>query len=87
MRSVRVATRRMSLVAIAIVAMAAALGTGACNSSTATLPPVQSSDPFGSPPPIDNLATPAQGVLAVGDTSAVAAPTGAQADAASDQHG
>ena len=60
------------LLAAVVVLVAGALGTGIVKlpgAGTSEAP----TESFGSPPPIDHLATPAQGVLAVGDTSPVAA--------------
>ncbi|MGZ3357534.1 MAG: hypothetical protein ACXVBO_22160, partial [Isosphaeraceae bacterium] len=62
-----------------VVLAAGALGTGivklpgAGTGSEKRDYPELPAGPIESPPPIDNLATPAQGVLAVGDTSPVAA--------------
>ncbi|MGZ6265715.1 MAG: hypothetical protein ACXWN4_02260 [Candidatus Limnocylindrales bacterium] len=67
------------MLAAVVVLAAGALGTGivklpgAGTGSEKRDYPELPAGPIESPPPIDNLATPAQGVLAVGDTSPVAA--------------
>ena len=67
--------RRPTAYAALVLAAVVVLAAGALGSGIVKLPGAGTSaaptDSIESPPPIDNLATPAQGVLAVGDTSPV----------------